>query len=68
MAKLAVLLIGLLALLGFAAAKEDLAPEDSLRIGVKHKPEVCEVKAANGDRLKVRLPTQRSLWMEAGQY
>jgi hypothetical protein len=47
------IIVGLLALLGGAAAKEDLPADASLRIGVKHRPEVCERKSKNGDKISV---------------
>jgi hypothetical protein len=37
--------IAAVALLAGVSAKEDLPPGDSLRIGVKHKPEVCDRKS-----------------------
>ena len=36
-----------------AADKVDLPPGDSLRIGVKYKPEVCDKVASNGDKLSM---------------
>lgn len=33
--------------------KEDLPPSESLRIGVKFRPEVCERKSKNGDKLSM---------------
>ena len=36
-----------------AADKVDLPPGDSLRIGIKHKPEVCALTAKNGDKLSM---------------
>ena len=36
------------------------APQDaSLRIGVKHKPEVCEIKSKSGDKLSMVRPGAR---------
>lgn len=47
MRKLLALLV--LALVGaFAAAKEDLPADASLRIGIKHRPAECERKTKNG--------------------
>lgn len=47
MRKLLALLV--VALLGaFAAAKEDLPADASLRIGIKHRPAECERKTKNG--------------------
>ena len=41
-------------LVGSAAAdKVDLPPGDSLRIGVKYKPAVCDRQATNGDKLSM---------------
>lgn len=34
-------------------AKEDLAPDAKLRIGVKFRPEVCEQKSEPGDKLSM---------------
>lgn len=36
-----------------SADKVDLPPGDSLRIGVKYKPEVCDKVATNGDKLSM---------------
>lgn len=36
-----------------ALAKENLPADAPLRIGVKHKPDECEKKAQNGDKVKV---------------
>ena len=51
------LLLGSIAaavLVGSAAAdKVDLPPGDSLRIGVKYKPAVCDRQATNGDKLSM---------------
>ena len=42
------------ALVGAVAAdKVDLPPTDSLRIGVKFKPEVCDRVATSGDKLSM---------------
>ena len=47
-----------LGLFGLASAadkapKVDLPPTDSLRIGVRFKPEKCERQASNGDKLSM---------------
>lgn len=44
----------LLTLLAVAVqAKEDLPPNDKLRVGVKFRPEICEHKSQLGDKLSM---------------
>lgn len=45
--------IAALALFAGVDAKEDLAAGESLRIGVKYRPENCERKSKNGDKLSM---------------
>jgi len=47
-----VLALALLALTAAVAEKADLAPDDSLRIGIKHRGD-CSKKAAPGDKISV---------------
>ena len=47
-----VLALALLALTAAVAEKADLAPDDSLRIGIKHRGD-CSRKAAPGDKISV---------------
>ncbi len=43
----------LMALVTAASAKEDLAPDAQLRIGVKYRPDNCERKSERGDKLSM---------------
>ncbi|KAI9010031.1 hypothetical protein DFJ74DRAFT_685668 [Hyaloraphidium curvatum] len=53
MRRLSLLLLALFAALAFALPALAKEAPTKLQIGVKHKPESCERKSKNGDRLKM---------------